>query len=210
MPDLILSDVMMPGRDGLSLTKILKNDLRTSHIPIVILTAKTAMEAKITGIQTGADAYMTKPFNLVFLLEIIKNLLAGRESLRERFGGSFMPDKNRMAGMTGLDEKFLQKFTEHIEANYADATLSVQGLCDIFGLSRVQIYRKVKALMGESVNDFIQHTRLKKASQLLLETDLNVSEVAYRVGYSSPGYFATAFKARYQCSPTEWRDRPGN
>lgn len=210
MPDLILSDVMMPGRDGLSLTKILKNDLRTSHIPIVILTAKTAMEAKITGIQTGADAYMTKPFNLVFLLEIIKNLLAGRESLRERFGGSFTPDKNRMAGMTGLDEKFLQKFTEHIEANYADATLSVQGLCDIFGLSRVQIYRKVKALMGESVNDFIQHTRLKKASQLLLETDLNVSEVAYRVGYSSPGYFATAFKARYQCSPTEWRDRPGN
>ncbi|MCC6462320.1 MAG: substrate-binding domain-containing protein [Saprospiraceae bacterium] len=209
VPDLILSDVMMPAREGLSLVKILKSDLRTSHIPVVLLTAKAGMEQKIEGIQTGADAYLTKPFNLIFLQEIIKNLLQSRAALRERFGGNLPADSRRLADVAQIDQQFLQKFRDAVEQQLADPQLSVQGLCAGFGLSRVQLYRKVKSLLGESVNDYIQHARLKKASLLLLEGKHSVAEVAYQVGYSSPGYFATAFKTRYQCSPSEWRERQG-
>ncbi len=206
VPDLILADINMPGRDGLTLTKRLKSDLRTSHIPIVLLTARSSMEQKIEGIQSGADAYVTKPFNLVFLSEIVKNLLAGRENLRERFGGNLQ--HGRLPGSIGdLDQQFLRKFTGYVEANLAEQNLTVESLSETFGLSRVQLFRKTKALLGESPNDFIQQVRLKKASQLLLESDLTVAEVAYHSGYSSPGYFSTAFKGRYGCSPSEWREK---
>ncbi len=206
VPDLIIADINMPGRDGLTLARHLKSDLRTSHIPIVLLTARSSMEQKIEGIQTGADAYVTKPFNLVFLSEIVKNLLAGRENLRERFGGNLQPGK-LPSGIGDLDQQFLRKFTNYVEANLAEQNLTVESLSEAFGLSRVQLFRKTKALLGESPNDFIQQVRLKKASQLLLEGELTVAEVAYRSGYSSPGYFSTAFKGRYGCSPSEWREK---
>lgn len=206
VPDLIVADIMMPGKDGLALAKILKADLRSSHIPIVLLTAQNTMEQKIEGIQTGADAYVTKPFNLVFLSEIIKNLLQGRENLRERFGGALQPGK-MPAGIGDLDQQFLRKFTAFIDAHFADPNLTVERLSEDFGLSRVQLFRKTKALLGDSPNDFIQHVRLKKASQLLLDHQLTVAEIAYQVGYSSPGYFSTAFKGKYACSPSEWREK---
>lgn len=206
VPDLIIADISMPGRDGLTLTKILKSDLRTSHIPIVLLTARNTMEQKIEGIQTGADAYVTKPFNLIFLSEIVRNLLKGREHLLERFSGNLQPGK-MASGMGDLDQQFLRKFGSFIEANFADQNLSVERLSEEFRLSRVQLFRKTKALLGESPNDYIQQVRLKKASQLLVETQLSISEIAYQTGYSSPGYFSTAFKARYACSPSEWRDK---
>ncbi|MCC6726410.1 MAG: substrate-binding domain-containing protein [Saprospiraceae bacterium] len=206
VPDLIIADINMPGRDGLTLTKQLKTDLRTSHIPIVLLTARSSMEQKIEGVQSGADAYVTKPFNLVLLSEIVKNLLAGRENLRERFGGNLQHGK-LPSGIGDLDQQFLRKFTSYVEANLAEQNLTVESLSEAFGLSRVQLFRKTKALLGESPNDFIQQVRLKKASQLLLESDLTVAEIAYRSGYSSPGYFSTAFKGRYGCSPSEWREK---
>lgn len=206
VPDLIIADINMPGRDGLTLAKHLKSDLRTSHIPIVLLTALSSMEQKIEGIQTGADAYVTKPFNLVFLSEVVKNLLTGRENLRERFGGNLQLGK-LPSGIGDLDQQFLRKFTSYVEANLAEQNLTVESLSEAFGLSRVQLFRKTKALLGESPNDFIQQVRLKKASQLLLESSLTVAEVAYQSGYSSPGYFATAFKGRYGCSPSEWREK---
>ncbi|MEI6408560.1 MAG: ATP-binding protein, partial [Bacteroidota bacterium] len=208
VPDLILADIMMPGRDGLTLAKMLKSDLRTSHIPIVLLTARNAMEQKIEGIQTGADAYVTKPFNLVFLSEIIKNLLHGRAQLRERFSGSIQYDRIP-TDIGDLDQQFLKKFTQHIEVHYSDPELTVERLSETFGLSRVQLFRKLKALLHDSPNDYIQQVRLKKASQMLLETQLTVSEIAYQSGYSSPGYFATAFKTKYQCSPSEFREQKG-
>jgi len=206
VPDLIIADINMPGRDGLTLAKHLKSDLRTSHIPIVLLTARSSMEQKIEGIQTGADAYVTKPFNLVFLSEVVKNLLTGRENLRERFGGNLQHGK-LPSGIGDIDQQFLRKFTSYVEANLGEQNLTVESLSEAFGLSRVQLFRKTKALLGESPNDFIQQVRLKKASQLLLESDLTVAEVAYQSGYSSPGYFATAFKGRYGCSPSEWREK---
>lgn len=206
VPDLIIADIMMPGRDGLALSRILKTDLRTSHIPIVLLTAQSSMEQKIEGIQTGADAYVTKPFNLEFLSEIIKNLLQGRQALKDRFSAVVQPGQ-LPSGMGSLDEQFLRRFTQYVETHYEDQNLTVESLSEEFGLSRVQLYRKVKALLDESVNDYIQHVRLKKASQLLLEGELTVAEIAYKVGYSSPGYFSTAFKGKYACSPSEYRER---
>lgn len=208
VPDLIIADISMPGRDGLTLTKILKTDLRTSHIPIVLLTARSTIEQKIEGIQTGADAYVTKPFNLVFLSEIVKNLLQSRENLRERFGGNLQPGK-LPSGIGDLDQQFLRKFSAHVEANFADQNLTVERLSEEFGLSRVQLFRKTKALLGDSPNDFIQHIRLKKAGQLLRESQLAVAEIAYQTGYSSPGYFATAFRGKYGVSPSEWREGKG-
>ncbi len=206
VPDLIIADISMPGRDGLMLTKILKADLRTSHIPIILLTARNTMEQKIEGIKTGADAYVTKPFNLVFLSEIVKNLLQGRGDLRERFGGVVQPGKIPV-GIGDLDQQFLRKFETYIETHFADQNLTVEQLSEEFGLSRVQLFRKTKALLGDSPNDFIQHVRLKKAGQLLRESQLTVAEIAYQAGYSSPGYFATAFKGKYGCSPSEWREK---
>lgn len=206
VPDLIIADISMPGRDGLTLTKMLKSDLRTSHIPIVLLTARNTMEQKIEGIQTGADAYVTKPFNLVFLTEIVKNLLQGRENLRERFGSGIQPGK-LPTGLGDLDQQFLKKFIGFVETHFADQNLTVERLSEEFGLSRVQLFRKTKALLNDSPNDIVQHIRLKKAGQLLHENQLSVSEIAYQTGYSSPGYFATAFKAKYGCSPSEWREK---
>lgn len=204
-PDLIIADISMPGRDGLTLTKILKADLRTSHIPIILLTARNTMEQKIEGIQTGADAYVTKPFNLIFLSEIVKNLLQGRGNLRDRFGGSMQVGKIS-SGIGDLDQQFLKRFSAFVESNYSNQDLTVERLSEEFNLSRVQLFRKTKALFGESPNDYIQQVRLKRASQLLRKTQLSVAEIGYQTGYSSPGYFATAFKAKYACSPSEWRE----
>lgn len=206
VPDLIIADIMMPGRDGLTLTKMLKNDLRTSHIPVVLLTARNTIDQKIEGIQTGADAYVTKPFNLVFLTEIIKNLLQSRQNLRTTFSGNLKPDK-LPAEIGYLDRQFLEKFIPFIETNFIDQNLTVERLSTEFGLSRVQLFRKTKVLLGDSPNNIIQQIRLKKAAQLLLSSQLSVSEIAYQTGYSSPGYFATAFKGKYDCSPSEWRER---
>jgi signal transduction histidine kinase/DNA-binding response OmpR family regulator len=208
VPDLVVADITMPGKDGLELAKNLKSDLRTSHIPIVLLTARNSMEQKIEGIQTGADAYVTKPFNLVFLSEIIKNLLQGRENLRERFGGALQLGK-LPSDLGDLDQQFLRKFTTFVEANYADLNLTVENLSIEFGLSRVQLFRKTKALLGDSPNNFIQHVRLKKASQFLLDSQWTVAEIAYKTGYSTPGYFSTAFKGKYGLTPTEWREGKG-
>lgn len=206
VPDLVIADIMMPGRDGLTLTKILKTDLRTSHIPVVLLTAQAGMEQKIEGIQTGADAYVTKPFNLTFLSEVVKNLLHSRQALRERYTAVLQPGMVP-SGMGSLDEQFLRKFKEYVEQHHTDQNLTVESLSEQFVMSRVQLFRKIKALLGESPNDYIQQVRLKKASQILIEGQLTVAEVAYQVGYSSPGYFSTAFKGRYGCSPSEWRER---
>jgi len=206
VPELIVTDIMMPGRDGLTLTKILKTDLRTSHIPIVLLTAQSTMDQKIEGIQTGADAYVPKPFNLLFLSEIVKNLLHSRQLLRERYSSVLHPGMIP-TGIGSIDEQFLRKFLEYVEQNYADQNLTVESLSEQFCLSRVHLFRKTKILLGESPNDYIQQVRLKKASQLLLESRLTVAQIAYQVGYSSPGYFSTAFKSRFGYSPSEWREK---
>lgn len=205
IPDLIVSDVMMPEISGLEVVAQLKGDWRTSHIPIVLLTAQGAPEQQVEGVQAGADLYLTKPFNPTFLLESLRTLLGNRERQREHFRRELSVDTATVAPTQRVDQKFLADLTAIIEANLDRADLSVEDVARSLGISRVQLYRKVKAVLGTSPTDFVQSIRLTKARQLLLDDTLTIAEVAYRLGFNSPSYFSTSFKGRYQISPSEYR-----
>ncbi|MCB2377248.1 substrate-binding domain-containing protein [Hymenobacter sp. BT635] len=204
IPDLIVCDVMLPEISGLEVVAQLKGDWRTSHIPIVLLTARNAPEQQVEGVQAGADLYLTKPFNPTFLLESLRTLLANRDRQREHFRRELSTDTVTVAPQR-VDQKFLADLTAIVEANVSRSDLSVEDVARSLGISRVQLYRKVKAVLGTGVTDFIQGVRLTKARQLLLTDDLTIAEVAYQLGFSSPSYFSTSFKARYQVSPSEFR-----
>ena len=204
-PDLIVCDVMLPKKDGLSVTSILKTDFRTSHIPVILLTARTTTEQQIEGIQTGADAYITKPFNLLYVQERIKTLLKNRVVLREHYTSELPIETSSGANPNKLDKKFITLFTAYIEEHYDKSELSVEDIGKDLGMSRVQLYRKVKALLGMSVNEYIQQVRLNKAKFLLRRDDLTVADIAYKVGFSSPTYFSTAFKGKYNLTPMEYK-----
>ena len=204
VPDVIICDVMLPGKDGFEISKTLKSDLRTSHIPIVILTAKGSMEQKITGVQTGADEYITKPFVFEYLNERVKALIRNRESLKEHYSHDLNIELNgSFAG--GLDKKFINNFNALIEKNMANAELHVNDIGRELGMSRVQVYRKVKALLGYSVNDYIVNVRLKKAKYLLVNTDKSIADISMEVGFSSPTYFSTTFKSKFHVSPKDFK-----
>ncbi|OUJ72325.1 substrate-binding domain-containing protein [Hymenobacter crusticola] len=204
IPDLIVCDVMLPEISGLEVVAQLKADWRTSHIPVVLLTARNAPEQQVEGVQAGADLYLTKPFNPTFLLENLRTLLNNRERQREHFRRELSVDTATVAPQR-VDQKFLADLTAIVEANLATSELSVEDVARSLGISRVQLYRKVKALLGTGVTEFIQGIRLTKARQQLLDTELTIAEVAYRLGFSSPSYFSASFKAKYQISPSEFR-----
>jgi len=204
IPDLIVCDVMLPEISGLDVVAQLKADWRTSHIPVVLLTARNAPEQQVEGVQAGADLYLTKPFNPTFLLENLRTLLSNRERQREHFRRELSVNTATVAPQR-VDQKFLADLTAIVEANLANSELSVEDVARSLGISRVQLYRKVKALLGTGVTDFIQGLRLTKARQQLLDTELTIAEVAYRLGFTSPSYFSASFKARYQISPSEFR-----
>jgi len=201
VPDLIICDVLLPGENGLQITKRLKEDLRTSHIPVLMLTSQSTIEQQIEGTKAGADAYLTKPFNVQFLKEKIKNLLHNRQLLKESFGKEFVAFANKPAKKT-IDEQFLNQFFAYIDSNYNRQDFQVTDLCEELHLSRSQLYRKIKALLGQSITDYIQNVRLSKAEELLKQGELSISEIAYSVGYTSPEYFSTVFKGRYGVAPS--------
>jgi DNA-binding response OmpR family regulator len=203
LPDLVVCDVMMPGLSGLQLVQQLKNDWRTSHIPVVLLTARHAPEQQVEGVQAGADLYLTKPFNPTFLLESVRTLLANRQRQREHFRRELSLYLATVA--PGPDQKFLADLTTVVEANLTKTDLSVEEVAGLLGLSRMQLYRKVKALLGTGVTDFIQRLRLTKARELLLDEQRTVADVAYELGFSSPSYFSASFRAQYQLTPSEFR-----
>ena len=205
IPDLILCDVMLPKKYGLSLTSILKTDFRTSHIPVILLTARTTAEQQIEGIQTGVDAYITKPFNLLYVQEMIKTLLKNRALLREHYTSELPIETSSATNPNKLDKKFITQFTAYIEEHYDNSELGVEDIGKDLGMSRVQLYRKVKALLGMSVNEYMQQVRLNKAKFLLRRDDLTVADIAYKVGFSSPTYFSTAFKGKYNQTPMEYK-----
>jgi len=204
VPDVIICDVMLPGKDGFEVSRQLKTDLRTSHIPVIILTAKGSIEQKIVGVQTGADEYITKPFVFEYLNERVKALIINREKLKEHYSHDLNVESNVPAA-SGLDKKFVNDFAALIEKNISNADLNVNEIGRELGLSRVQVYRKVKALLGYSVNDYIINVRLKKARHLILNTDKTISEIAAEVGFSSATYFSTAFKSRFNLSPKDFK-----
>lgn len=205
VPDLVISDVMMPSKNGIKLVAELKGDTRTSHIPVILLTARDTIEHKIEGAQSGADLYVTKPFNFQYLLEQIKGLIKGREHLREHYNSEIVVDAKSVTPPKQLDKKFINEFIAVVEKGISDPSLSANDIASALGMSRVQVYRKVKALLGYSVNDYVVGVRLKKARHLLLHSELNISEIAYEVGFSSSTYFSTTFKNHFKITPSEFK-----
>ena len=205
IPDLIICDLMVGDEDGFELIRALRSDLRTAHIPAVILTSKSGTEDKIKGIRLGADDYITKPFNVSFLMERIKTLIANRDKLREHYLSELPIEQVVSESPSKLNKKFINEFTAIVEQNLSNPGFGVNDICEGLGLSRVQLYRKVKAILGYSVNDYINKVRLKRAKHLLHENH-SVSEVSHMVGFSSPAYFSTAFKNHFGKTPTEYRN----
>jgi signal transduction histidine kinase/DNA-binding response OmpR family regulator len=206
VPDLVISDVVIPGKDGMTLVNILKNDVRTSHIPIILLTGKANVEHQIEGMRNRADAYITKPFNIEFLEQTVKSLLANRATLREHFTAE-LPSTLKTQTVGKIDRKFVNEFTSLVESNVSNEDFSVEDICRTMGISRVQLYRKVKALLNVNVNDFILNTRLQKAKYLLQYEELSIGEIAYKVGFSSPAYFSTVFKSKFGVTPKAFKEK---
>lgn len=217
IPDLVISDVMMPEMDGLQLCSQLKSDVRTSHIPVILLTAKTAVEHQISGLQTGANAYITKPFSTRVLELQVRNLLAAREKYWQQFSRSLnnnpaanqTPDDNSNGAnqspeLHPLDEAFLKKLEEIIDENIEDGNFGVAMLAQKALMSQPVLYKKIKAITGFSANDFIKSMRLRKAAGLLKEKQYTVYEISYMVGYEDSKYFSREFKKQYGQSPSEY------
>ncbi|SMD16118.1 hybrid sensor histidine kinase/response regulator transcription factor [Pedobacter nyackensis] len=207
VPDLILSDVVLPGISGKELTEKLKSDLRTSHIPIILLTAQGSVAQQINGMESMADAYIVKPFNYEYLLANVRNLLKTRELLKAHYT-SDISSSGKMQVSKSLDKKFLNDFAGIVEENLGNENFSVDDISKAIGISRVQLYRKVKALLDCSITDYILSRRLKKASYLLINENFTIAEITYMVGFSTPNYFSTVFKAKYGCSPSEFKKKP--
>lgn len=205
VPDLIVSDIILPGISGLKIAETLKNDLRTSHIPIILLTAKNSIEDQIEGMKSQADLFISKPFNLIYLEESISSLLKNRTILRDHYI-SDLPIESRSNTSNKLDRKFISEFTSIIEANLSNEDFSVDDIYKSLGISKIQLYRKTKALLGYNVNDYILTVRLQNAKYLLINEDLSISEIAYKVGFSSQAYFSTVFKSKFSVTPTEFKE----
>ena len=208
-PDIVISDVMMPEMDGMTLCRMLKTDLQTCHIPIILLTAKTTIEQRIEGIETGADSYIPKPFHPQHLKTRIAKLIELRETLKTKFSTNLTFDVKDVVP-TSPDEKFLRKAVDLVKENIIDSDFSIDYLSRQLGMSRSNLHRKLKALTNQSTSDFVRNIRLKQAAFLLCESKLNVSEVCYEVGFSSPSYFTSCFTAHFKMSPTEFVQRNKN
>lgn len=204
-PDLIITDVMMPDVDGLELTKSIKKNLSTNHIPVIMLTAKNTMDSEIKGLKTGADYYISKPFNVDQLQLVVNNIIENRKKLHNKYAGVKMPDPKEVE-IVSVDEKFMTKVAEVIEENIAEPEFSVEKLASETGLSSVHLYRKLKALSGMTPNEFIRSFRMKRATQLLQQKKLMISEVAYAIGFNDPKYFRKCFKKAFGVSPSEYEN----
>lgn len=199
MPDIIISDVMMPVKDGFELCRVLKEEDLTSHIPIILLTARADMDAKLEGLEYGADAYLAKPFQKKELEVRLRKLIELRQKLQARYNApDFQPDPT-----TPKEDAFILKVKEHLHANLDDDTFGIEALSEALHLSRGHLHRKIKALTGRPTSHFIRQIRLQEAHRLLQEGTLNVSEVAYQVGYKDPSYFSKLFSAQYGKPPSE-------
>lgn len=206
IPDLIISDVMMPGMDGFKVCDQLKTDLRTSHIPVILLTAKVTREDRLTGLEKGADAYLTKPFDEEELLLRIQQLLDLRQNLQQHFLRSGMLEQLKTKH-NGEENSFLGVLTSTVLHHLADTGLSVNDLASAVNLGHSQLYRKLKALTGLTPLQFIKKIRLDQAAQLLCNPDLTVSEVAYSVGFNDPNYFSRSFQQHFGYPPREHQQR---
>ncbi len=202
-PDVIISDIVMPLMDGFELCNVLKTDLNTSHIPIILLTARADSSSQLKGIETGADSFIPKPFNIKLLSLTIKNLIESREKLRQLFINNQFPNPREIT-TNSKDAEFLEKLIKYVEDHIGDSELNINNLAQTLAMSRSTFFRKIKAITGNTGKDFVDTIRLKKAAQLLLNSGMNISEVAYTIGHSNPQYFSKWFKAYFKVSPSEY------
>lgn len=206
VPDLIISDVMMPGIDGIECCRRLKSELQTCHIPVILLTACSLDEQRIQGYDGGADSYISKPFSSQLLLARVRNLIDSHRRLKQFFG-----DRHTLAkeDVCDMDKNFVEKFKSLLDAKLGDSNLNVEDLGKDMGLSRVQLYRKIKSLTNYSPNELLRIARLKKAASLLASSDMTVAEIGYEVGFSPPSYFTKCYKEQFGESPTDFLKRRG-
>jgi DNA-binding response OmpR family regulator/nitrogen-specific signal transduction histidine kinase len=203
LPDLIVSDIMMPEMNGIDLCKKIKTDPRTSHIPVILLTARTAEEQKIEGFESGANDYVTKPFSFEILQSRIKNLIAQRVAFQKMFN-KHIDVKAADIQITSLDEKLIKKAIITVEENLSNPDFSVEEFSRDLGMSRVHLYKKLLSLTGKSPIEFIRTIRLQRAAQLLEKSQLTVSEIAYQVGFNNPKYFSKYFKDQFNVLPSAY------
>lgn len=208
LPDLIISDIMMPDMDGLTLCKKIKQDPLTSHIPVILLTARTTDEQVLAGYKTGAIEYVTKPFSFELLQARIRNILAFQESLKHRFQKEIEIDPTEIV-TNPVDEEFISRALKVVEDNLSGSEFSVENLSKAMFMSRVALYKKLLAITGKTPSDFIRSVRMKKAAQLLRKTQMTVSEIAYEVGFNNPKYFTKYFKKEFNTLPTSYRLEQG-
>lgn len=207
IPDLIVTDVMMPVMDGVALIKNLKEDERTSHIPTILLTARDDGETKIAGFETGAEQYVVKPFEINELIARVKSLLARNERLRKKFSREFVIHPSDIP-LGNKDMAFLNKLVQVIEKNIDNESFTVEHLQNNIGMSRMQLHRKLKALTNQSASDFIRSIRLKRAAQILKQPGMQVAEAAYLSGFNHMSYFAKCFKEQFGVLPSEYLSKP--
>lgn len=200
VPDIIISDVMMPGMDGIECCRQLKNELQTCHIPIILLTACSLDEQRIKGYEGGADSYISKPFNSQVLLSRVRNLLEATQRVKQAMGESTLITRDNVGNM---DKEFVERFKTLIDEHMGNSELNVENLGKEMGLSRVQLYRKIKSLTNYAPNELLRIARLKRASVLLTTTDQSVAEICYKVGFTSPSYFTKCYKEFYGEGPSD-------
>lgn len=203
VPDLIITDLMMPEEDGLKLTENCKTNDTTSHIPILMLTAKAGDENRLVGLETGADAYLTKPFNNKILKQTVKNLLESRRKLQERFSQEVILTPKDIS-ISSYDERFLASLQNVLDNHLVASDFNSKDFAKALGMSRMQLHRKLKALTGQTTTEFIRGQRLKLAASLLQKSDVNISEIGYQVGFNDHSYFTKCFRETYGTSPSEF------
>jgi DNA-binding response OmpR family regulator len=207
IPDLIVSDIMMPDMDGLEFCTYIKTNEGTNHIPVILLTAKASTDNKIEGLSTGADAYISKPFSIKVLKLSILNLLSSKEILRLKYSGNFIVDSD-LDKLTTPEEMFIKKLMRVIEENMENPDFDVNMLVKEIGMSRTILYKKVSTLTNHSVASLIKHLRLKKAADIIQNTTYPISEVAFMVGFNDRKHFSREFKKVYKVSPTVYKSSP--
>lgn len=215
IPDIIISDIMMPEKDGITLVRELREDLTTSHIPIVLLTAKTDIDTKLQSLKLGADSYITKPFSATYLEARVDNLLARRQKLRQFYCEHLMdPDSPEVTNeeeevdmMSQQDRRFLDQLTEFMERNIDNGDLVIDDLVHEMAVSRSVFFKKLKSLTGLAPIEFVKEMRVKRAAQLIETGEFNMTQISYMVGINDPRYFSKCFKQRFGMTPTEYKEK---
>ncbi len=206
IPDIIISDIMMPKANGLELCETLKKDERTNHIPIILLTARTGEKTQFEGLETGADDYIIKPFKIKHLETRVKNLVTSRNQLRDRYSQEVIL-KPMDISISSIDQKFIERTQTVLDEHLTDPGLNIEDFSKHLGLSRMQLHRKLKAITGFTATEFVRSQRLKLAASLLEKYDVGISEICYKVGFNSPSYFSKCFKEAFGCLPSEYAQK---